>query len=87
MESQSRKSWKPETSRHLVLTIYHTDMSREYDKFVCKDCERTSVIRPKSQSDRDAPKCASCSEATGGVSEMAWTGTVTEDELKTNEEE
>lgn len=55
-------------------------MTKKYDKFVCTACNKTSVIRPKSQMEMNAPKCASCSEGTGGVSEMEWVGTVTEDD-------
>lgn len=46
------------------------------DKFVCKACESTTVIRPKTAQDEDAPVCASCSEGTGGETEMTWVGTV-----------
>lgn len=53
-----------------------------YDRFECKECERTKVARPKSHRDRDAPVCASCSEAVGGESEMTWVGEVTEKELE-----
>lgn len=53
-----------------------------YDRFECKECENTSVTRPKSQEDRDAPMCTCCSEAVGGVAEMTWTGEVAEEDLE-----
>lgn len=55
-----------------------------YDRFECKECENTSVTRPKSQKDRDAPMCTCCSEAVGGVAEMAWVSEVAEEDLEIN---
>lgn len=47
-------------------------MAEEYDRFVCKSCNKTSVVRPKSDKEKDAPECLSCSESTGGKSQMTW---------------
>jgi hypothetical protein len=49
-------------------------MVQEYDRFVCQSCNKTSVVRPKSDKEEDAPECISCSESTGGKSQMTWIG-------------
>ena len=44
-------------------------------RFECHACHSTAVVRERF-SERPTPVCASCSEGTGGYSEMVWVGDV-----------